>query len=177
MIKLLWNLFVLNTGLNFLLFLRFKLLVLRAGRRSWSLFSSLWIILSNNSWRRSEVWFGQCLIVWAKGKDDVHCSLLFSFNLVGKVCGETVMGDRTCILRDRTNTNAEKLLQLTDTKTRSFKLCHSNNLCQWRVMCLLNLYVTDVTENRKRKNKNLTAEWSRHRDKFLCIHSDYNSRW
>ena len=69
------------------------------------------------------------------------------------------MGDRTCILRDRTNTSAEKLLQLTDTKTRSFELCHSNNLWQWRVMCLLNLsYVTDVTKNRKRKNKNLTAE-------------------
>ena len=95
----------------------------------------------------------------SKGKDDAHCSLLYSFNLVGKVRGETVMGDRTCILRDRTNTSAEKLLQLTDTKTRSFKLCHSNNLWQWSVMCLLNLsYVTDVTKNRKRKNKNLTAE-------------------
>ena len=69
------------------------------------------------------------------------------------------MGDRTCILRDRTNTSAEKLLQLTDIKTRSFKLCHSNHLYQWGVMCLLNLsYVTDVTKNRKRKNKNLTAE-------------------
>ena len=69
------------------------------------------------------------------------------------------MGDRTCILRDRTNTSAEKLLQLADIKTRSFKLCHSNNLWQWRVMCQLNLsYVTDVTKNRKRKNKNLTAE-------------------
>ena len=69
------------------------------------------------------------------------------------------MGDRTCILRDRTNTSAEKLLQLTDIKTRSFKLCHSNNFYQWGVMCLLNLsYVTDVTKNRKRKNKNLTAE-------------------
>ena len=62
MIKLLRNRFVLNTRLNFRFFLRFKVLVLRAGRRSWSLFSSLWIILlgslSNNSWRRSEVYLG-----------------------------------------------------------------------------------------------------------------------
>ena len=57
MIKLLRNLFVLNTGLNFRLFLMFKVFLL-CSKYFWSLFCSLWIVflnsLSTSSWRRSE---------------------------------------------------------------------------------------------------------------------------
>ena len=47
MIKLLRNFFVLSTGLKYRSFLRFKVLALRVGRSSWSLFCSL----------RSSEWF------------------------------------------------------------------------------------------------------------------------
>ena len=57
-IKLLRNLFVLKAGLNFRIFLRLKVHVLRAGRSSWSLFCSFCKTflnsLSTSSWRRSE---------------------------------------------------------------------------------------------------------------------------
>ena len=57
-IKLLRNLFVLKAGLNFRIFLRLKVHVLRAGRSSWSLFCSFCKTflnsLSTRSWRRSE---------------------------------------------------------------------------------------------------------------------------
>ena len=48
-------------------------------------------------------------------------------------------------------------------------------------MCLLHSsHVTDVTKKRKRRNKNLTAEWSRHRDKYAftgaIIEGDRNTQ-
>ena len=93
MIKLLRKNSVLNTGLNFCLFLKFKVLVLRTGRRSWSShWRSYWIIykiVPDGDLKFIWVWFSQCLILWAKGKDDANWSLLFSFILVGKVRGET----------------------------------------------------------------------------------------
>ena len=82
-IKLLRNLFVLKAGLNFRIFLRLKVHVLRAGRSSWSLFC--WFCktflnsLSTSSWRN---WFNQGLIIWAKRKKDAHSPLLYSFKKV-----------------------------------------------------------------------------------------------
>ena len=90
-------------------------------------------------------------------------------------------GDKICILCNRSNTSAEKLLLLTGTQTRSFKLCHIHDLCHWGVTCLLHSsHVTDVTKKRKRRNKNLTAEWSRHREKYAftgaIIQGDRNTQ-
>ena len=51
----------------------------------------------------------------------MHSPLLYSFKIVGKVHGETVMKDRTRVLCDWMNTSAEKLDKLTGTKTRAFK--------------------------------------------------------
>ena len=57
-IKLLRNLVVLKAGLNFRIFLRLKVHVLRAGRSSWSLFcpfcKKFLNSLSTSSWRWSE---------------------------------------------------------------------------------------------------------------------------
>jgi len=57
-IKLLQNLFVLKTGLNFCIFLRLRVHVLRAGRSLWSLFCSFSKTslnsLSTSSWRQSK---------------------------------------------------------------------------------------------------------------------------
>ena len=57
-IKMLRNLFVLKTGLNFRIFLRLEVRVLRSGRRSWSLFCSFCETSLNSlltsSWLRSQ---------------------------------------------------------------------------------------------------------------------------
>ena len=115
-IKLLRNLFVLKAGLNFRIFLRLKVHVLRAGRSSWSLFCSFCKTflnsLSTSSWRRSESLVRpdstKASLYEQRGKM-MRITRFYSFKFDGEVNGKVVMKDRTRILCDRTNTSAEKL--------------------------------------------------------------------
>ena len=115
-IKMLRNLFVLKTGLNFRIFLRLEVRVLRSGRRSWSLFCSFCKTSLNSlltsSWLRSQSLHRsdstKASLYEQRGRKRASSPLLYSSKISGEVDGG-VTKDRTRILCDRTNASAGKL--------------------------------------------------------------------